>query len=117
MKQKIFFTVLTLVAASIQGNAFATNSQENDAHAIHDAKISLTKAISIAEQYANGKATHAALGNDNNRLMYAVEVVSGEKVMDVDISPESGKVLAAKEDKADTDEHLEKEDAEQEHKE
>ncbi|MGE4559975.1 MAG: PepSY domain-containing protein [Desulfobulbus sp.] len=117
MKQKVFLPTLALVLASMYSSAFATSMVENDALATPAAKISLTKAISIAEQYAMGTASKAELEKDHDRWVFDVEVAKGTKVMDVKIDPENGKVLGATVDKPDRDdEHDRDDDEEHEHK-
>ncbi|MDD2467757.1 MAG: PepSY domain-containing protein [Desulfobulbus sp.] len=111
MKQKVFIPVLAFVIASMSSSAFAISVEENDALGIPAAKISLTKAISIAEQYAMGTASKAELEQDHDRWVFDVEVVKGPKVMDVKIDPENGKVLGTTVDKPDRDD-----DEEHDHK-
>lgn len=90
--------------------AFAANGgMENDAMAISKAKISLTQAVSVAEQHANGKASQAEFENSKQGWVYDVEVVSGAKVFDVKVDADKGTVISSAEDKADRDdEHDEK---------
>jgi len=86
--------------AAISG-AFALNSPDNDAFSIADAKTSLIQAVTAAERYVGGKASKAEYERHQNQWIFEVEVVNGNKVMDVKVDPVSGQVLAATEDKAD----------------
>lgn len=81
--------------------AWAAASTENDALAAASAKVSLTQAISVAEQHAAGKATKAEFERGKPGPLYEVEVVSGSKVFDVKVDAEQGTVLASREDKLD----------------
>ena len=65
------------------------------------AKVSLTQAISVAEQHAAGKATKAEFERGKQGPLYEVQVVSGSKVYDVRVDAEQGTVLASREDKLD----------------
>lgn len=102
MKRKLlYFVTLTTLSATAMGTAYAAKAMENDAMAINTTKISLTQAITTAEQHVVGKASRAELEKHKGQWVYDVEVVNVQKVMDVQVDPESGKVLAATEDKAD----------------
>lgn len=84
--------------------AYAAKSNVgNDALAINKAKISLTQAISAAEQHAKGKASRAEYEPSKQGWIYDVEVVSGTKVYDVRVDAEKGTVISSAEDKADHD--------------
>ena len=115
MKQTIFMTAVAVLATSILSSAYATSMIENDALAVKTAKISLTSAIAIAEQHVAGKASRAEFEKYKNQWVFDVEVVSAEKVMDVKIDPESGKVLAATEDRGDHDDDGDKDDGDDDH--
>jgi uncharacterized membrane protein YkoI len=111
MKRKLLFLVaLGALSSTAMGSAYAAARMENDALAIQTAKISLTQAIAAAEQNAAGKASRAEYEKHKGQWVFDVEVVTGKKVMDVKVDPESGKVLAATEDKADQGDKRDKED-------
>ena len=102
MKRKlVYLAAFAVLSATAMGSAYAANVRENDAMAIKTAKISLTQAVSVAEQHVVGKASRAEFEKDKGQWVYDVEVVGEKKVMDVKVDPESGKVLAASEDKTD----------------
>ncbi len=111
MKRKLFYLVaLVVLSASATGSAFAADVMENDALAIQTAKVGLSQAVITAEQHVAGRASRAEFERHNGQWVFDVEVVSGTKVMDVKVDPESGKVLTATEDKVDHDDKHDKED-------
>ncbi|BAN34707.1 propeptide PepSY and peptidase M4 [Sulfuricella denitrificans skB26] len=103
MKRKFYLTALAALSATAIGTAYAAKAIENDALAIETAKISLTQAVTVAEQQIGGKASRAEYEKHKGQWIFDVEVVNGKKVMDVKVDPMSGKVIAATEDKADHD--------------
>ncbi len=107
-----FHQAAAIVALSVAafGGAFAANSADNDALGIADAKTSLTQAVTTAEQHVGGKASRAEYERQQDQWVFDVEVVNGNKVMDVKVDPASGQVLAATEDKADHEEERDKAD-------
>ncbi len=94
----------TAALLSIGVYAAATGSQ-NDATAVTQPNISLTQAISAAEQHAKGKASKAEYerGAKRDQWVYDVEIVAGAKVFDVKVDPGTGAVLSSTEDKIDSD--------------
>lgn len=111
MKQKIYTAAfVTLSAIAIGGAAYAAKSTENDALAISGATISLTQAITAAEQHVGGKASKAEYEQHKGQWVFDVEVVKEKKVMDVTVDATSGKVIAAIEDKPDHDDGHDKAD-------
>lgn len=108
MKRKIYLTSLAALAAAAIGTAYASPSAENDALAVTEANISLTQAISAAEQHVGGRATHAEYERHQGQGVYEVEVVKNKTVTDVKVDATNGRILAAVGDKADRnhdDEH------------
>lgn len=100
------FSILALAALMAGGAAtFAmAQSQENDAQAIQNAHISLSQAITAAEKKVGGKAARAEFEQSKQQSwIYEVEVVNGSKVFDVDVDPQSGKVLSSRPDTVDQD--------------
>jgi uncharacterized membrane protein YkoI len=100
--------VLFLAAVAGGAVAYAHDGSVNDAMAIRQAKISLTDAVTAAEQQVNGKATRAEFEHSKQGWMYEVEVVSDTKVYDVRVSADNGTVISAQEDEEDR-EHERKE--------
>ena len=92
---------IVALSATAVGGAFAAESADNDALGIADAKISLIQAVTAAEQHVGGKASSAEYERHQDRSVFEVEVVNGKRVMDVQVDPSTGKVLAAAEVTAD----------------
>lgn len=105
---KIAFATVGL--ATVLATAYATKTAENDATAISRAKISMTQAVTAAEQHANGKASRAEYEQTKTGWAYDVEVVSGVKVFDVRVDADKGTVISSVEDKADRDDNQDQQD-------
>lgn len=103
MKRSLSLIAITLLSTTAICSSYAADVEKNDALAITTTKISLAQAVDAAEQHVAGKASRAELEKHKDQLVFDIEVVSGNKVMDVKVDPENGKVLAAEEDKADHD--------------
>lgn len=102
-------------AAAIATGSFALagnkkHAEENDAQAVHQAKISLTQAIAAAEHHTPGRSAKAEFEHSGGKAVFDVEVVAGSKVMDIKVDAMSGKVIAATEDRADHNDGQDKED-------
>ena len=107
MKRKLMIPALVIAAgvATAAGLAFAKGSGSNENDATVDrakAKISLTQAVGAAEAQAGGQATRAELDGERGVIAFNVEVVTpGNKVFDVKVDANDGKVLASNQDQAD----------------
>jgi uncharacterized membrane protein YkoI len=107
MKRKLIIPALVIAAgvATAAGLAFAKESGSNENDATADrakAKISLTQAVGAAEAQAGGQATRAELDGERGVIAFNVEVVTPDnKVFDVKVDANDGKVLASKQDQAD----------------
>lgn len=110
MKNKSSIVIFTALVLATTATAYATKATEIGSQAIADAKVSLTQAITIAEQNANGKATRAELETGKKGTVYDIEVISGTKKMDVQVDAQSGAVLAATEDPANRDDDHDEQD-------
>lgn len=110
MKRKIYMAALAALTATAVGSAYAAKSAENDALAISGAKISLTQAVTAAEQHVGGKASRAEYERHKGQWVFDVEVVKDTKVTDVKVDPVSGSIIAATEDKTDHDDGHDKDD-------
>jgi uncharacterized membrane protein YkoI len=108
------YTRLSLLAIAIATTGAvayaARGGMENDALAITQARIPLTRAITVAEQHANGTASRAEYENSRQGWVYDVEVVSGTKVFDVRVDADKGTVISSAEDEADRDDDHDKQD-------
>lgn len=103
MHRKIFLAALAALSVTAISSVYAAKSIENDALTIESAKISLTQAITTAEQHASGKAVRAEFEEHKGQWLFDVEVVNGKKVMDVKVDSMNGKVISVVEDKTDKD--------------
>ena len=102
MKRKPYqAATLAALAFAAVGAAVAANPADNDALGIANTDTSLIQAITAAEQQVGGKASRADYARHQGQWVFEVEVVNGNKVMDVQVDPARGKVLAAVEDQAD----------------
>ena len=114
MRNKYILALGGLVIVATTGTmvyAEQASNHENDALAdVAKVQVSITQAITTAEQATSGKATKAELEHEKKGLIYKVEVANAttKKVMDVQVDGTTGKVLSTKEDKAD---HQKKDEA------
>lgn len=110
-QNKFSLLAITIAIAATSAIAYAAkNDRENDALALNKAKLTLTQAITIAEQHANGKASRAEYENAKQGWVYDVEVISGAKVFDVQVDADKGTIISSAEDKADHDDAHDKRD-------
>jgi uncharacterized membrane protein YkoI len=110
MKRNFYLAALAAFTIASIGSSYAAKSAENDALAIATAKISLTQAVTAAEQHTGGKCARAEYERHKGQWVYDVEVVQNTKVMDVKVDPTSGTIISATEDKADRDDEHDKAD-------
>ncbi|MDE2382867.1 MAG: PepSY domain-containing protein [Xanthomonadaceae bacterium] len=104
-------SLLTIAIGMTGAAAYASISdKDNDALAITQAKISLTQAVTVAEQHTNGKASRAEYENSKQGWVYDVEVVSGTKIFDVRVDAAKGTVMSSADDMADRDDDHDKQD-------
>jgi uncharacterized membrane protein YkoI len=94
MKTTLFLTAAALVLAG--GAIFADDAKE-DLQALHNAKLSLTDAIRMAEKEGGGQAIEAELESDNGHARYDVEVLSsdGKKLTEYKLDANTGKIEKA----------------------
>lgn len=107
MKKSITIAALASGAALITVVAFAAPRQpeaDDDYAALSAAKITLTQAITAAEQHVQGRAIKAELENVNGKLVYEVEVVKQNMATDVKVDSADGRIVSAKADPQDQDE-------------
>jgi uncharacterized membrane protein YkoI len=62
---------------------------------VSKATVTMSQAIATAEQQAGGKATRAQLENETGKLLYEVKVADKDKVTEVKVDAQDGKVLAS----------------------
>lgn len=98
------YSTLALIAITLStagAMAWASATTQNDALAAAQAQVSLTQAITAAEQHAQGKAVKAEFEHAKQGSRYEIEVVSGAKVFDVRVDASTGAVLSSRQDRAD----------------
>ncbi len=108
-------TKMTIIAATLATAgvvAFAANKMENDSAALATAKISLSQAVTSAEQHTGGKAARAEFEHTKTGWTYDVEIVNGAKTVDVRVDSDTGTVISAVDDKIDQNEDDERDNDE-----
>lgn len=110
MKRKNYLAAIAVLSASAVGSAYASRSVENDAYAIESAKIGLAQAIRTAEQHVGGKASRAEFERHEGRGVVDVEVVSGQKVLEIKVDSTTGAILATSANHADRDDEHDADD-------
>ena len=104
MKTTIKSALITTAVSSILaiGAAQASDSARHEAESISNAKVSLTEAIRTAEKQGNGHAISAEYEfKGGNPAYYEVKVLSsdGQKLTKYELSPTTGKVKNASDEK------------------
>ena len=107
------FSKITLAAAILStaaAGAYAAKSHLDKQTAMANVTVTLTQAITIAEQHANGRATGADLERSKtNGLVYEVDVLSNGNRIEVDVDAMTGTLVASKvkgiDDESDDDDH------------
>jgi uncharacterized membrane protein YkoI len=99
----------TLIVTGMTGGyAFAKEhgDEAQNAQALLNSKISLSQAITTAEQQSGGKAIGAGVDNEKGTLRIAVEVANNQGVKTVLVDPQTGQVTGTKtDDDHDEEEH------------
>lgn len=101
-KEMMFFGMLSvgLLAGTL---AVADENDTREMQALNAAKVSLTEAITLAQNVAEGVAVSAELDDEEAVPVYLVEVVSGGRDYEVRVDPGTGKVLDKQLDPEDDD--------------
>ena len=104
--------VLAASAAIMLASTGVLAAASNDALSGPPAAISLSQAVTAAEQHVTGKAIRAEYEQSRIRgqWVYDVEVVVGAKVYDVRVDASTGSVVSSAEDAADRDDDHDKKD-------
>ena len=89
---------VTGVAMGLAFSGIALADKE-DTKRLGEAKITLTEAITIAEQHQKGRAYEAGLEDDSFSPEYEVSVVVGDKTYEVNVDAVSGEVGKVREDR------------------
>jgi uncharacterized membrane protein YkoI len=103
MLRNYTIAAFTLALATAGTAAYAADATQNDALAINKAQISLSQAVTTAEQHVHGKASRAEYEDTKNGWAYDVEVVRDKKVFDVTVDAKNGAVIASTQDAVDHD--------------
>lgn len=80
---------------AVGGTAFAAENgkeEAQDAALLANAKVSLSQAITAAEQQSGGKAIGAGIDNANGKVSITVDVANGQNVKTVLVDPQTGQV-------------------------
>ncbi|MGH7156081.1 MAG: PepSY domain-containing protein, partial [Acetobacteraceae bacterium] len=89
--------IATMIATGAAGGGVAYaaghNQEAQDAQALANSKISLSQAITTAEQKTGGKAFDAGVDNNNGTARISVEVASNQGVKTVLVDPQTGQVI------------------------
>jgi len=109
MKRKFYLITVAALSAVAIGSAYASRTTDNDALAIAGSKISLTQAVTAAEQHVGGKASRAEYERHKGQWVFEVEVVKDAKVTDVKVDPMNARIIASVEDKSDHKDHDDRE--------
>jgi uncharacterized membrane protein YkoI len=109
-KRSLSAALLAALLAAVASATFAANNTKNDAASVAMANISLSQAVAVAEQYVNGKVARAEYANSKQGGVYAVEIVSGVKVFDINVDADKGVVISSAQDTADRDDEHDKND-------
>jgi uncharacterized membrane protein YkoI len=97
----------TLAASALVGTlVYASQTTDRD-HAMapeqRPGTISLTQAIAVAEQHAQGQAVGGELARNDGRAVYEVEVANAGRVIEVKVDAVDGTVIGAEADRSDDD--------------
>jgi uncharacterized membrane protein YkoI len=105
MKRTTHMALIAVTLTSAAMAAWAATAPLNDALSSASAQVSITQAISTAEQHGGGKASRAEFERTKDGSAYDIEVIAGTKTFDVRIHADTGQVLASAEDKSDNDDN------------
>ncbi|MFV0276919.1 MAG: PepSY domain-containing protein [Parahaliea sp.] len=92
--------VITAATIGLAGSLTAW-ADWDDARRLNDTKITLVKAIEIAEQHQSGRAYDASLDDDSFSPLYEVSLVAGDKLYEVEVDGVSGEVKNVREERGD----------------
>ena len=99
MNTNNYLMIGTLAAAVLAGSwAYASQRDDRDdatRAASGPPAISLSQAIAVAEQHAQGSAISAELERDDGRTHYEVEVARAGGTIDVKVDVSDGSVIGA----------------------
>lgn len=94
-------SVLMVVGLAPSGR---TEASVNDASRLPQTKLTLARAVAIAEESLRGRAVRAELEHTKEGLSYDIEIVADKTVVhDVVVDAQSGKVVRSNVDTSDDD--------------
>jgi uncharacterized membrane protein YkoI len=96
-KRALMIGTLVAFATGMTAASAAMGRGEHDRAPIDVSKatVTMSQAIATAEQQAGGKATRAKLENETGKLVYEIKVAGKDKVTEVKVDAQDGKVLAS----------------------
>lgn len=96
-KRALIVGTMVAFATGMTAASVALARSEHGGTPIDTSKATLTmsQAVATAEQQAGGKATGAKLENETGKLLYEVKVAGKDKVTEVKVDAQDGKVLAS----------------------
>lgn len=86
------------VRATSNGNGFNDDFDDDKVINAAQAKISQEQAIKIAQAKASGTVTKVKLDEDDNRLVYEIEIQNGQTEYEFDIDAQTGTIVKFEED-------------------
>jgi uncharacterized membrane protein YkoI len=96
-KRALMVGTLVAFATGMTAASAAMGRGEHDRAPIDVSKatVTMSQAIATAEQQAGGKATRAKLENETGKLVYEIKVAGKDKITEVKVDAQDGKVLAS----------------------
>ena len=96
-KRALIVGTLLAFATGMTAASAAPGRGEHDRTPVDASKatVTMSQAIATAEQRAGGKATRAKLENETGKLLYEIKVTGKDKVTEVKVDAQDGKVLAS----------------------
>lgn len=85
-----------LIAFSLP--AFASHEAAEYANLLSKAKISLVDAISAAQSHTRGTAVNAELDRKRGKAVFEVDVLSGNRLLEVRLDAVTGNIIDVRED-------------------
>jgi len=88
--------LLAVAIAAAPAFAMSAKALEHADKVLEGAKTTLSQAISTAETEVGGKALSARLARSHDQQFYEVHVVKGDRLTDVHVGIDDGKVLSSR---------------------
>ena len=97
-KNNIMSVAIAILLASTTLSAAKAGDAE-DIKRLAGAEVSLSAAVTLAEEKQNGKAVEAELDEEKGVVVYDVKVVKDNTFYDVQVDARNGDILKVEEDK------------------